>query len=86
MRHVLIFVLIASIIMVFVIAHHFPRILAHYPTLQEMNWTVREWLGMDTPRSLSLSEKGLKETEKILRKESLADEEVAEEALMEYHE
>jgi hypothetical protein len=86
MRYVLIFVLAASIIMVFVFAHHFPRILAHYPILQEINWTVRAWLGMDSPLSSSLSDRKLKETEKMLRKESAPKEGGAEEELAEYYE
>ena len=86
MRYVLIFILIASLVMVFIFADHFPRFLAHYPRLQEMNWTFREWLGMDSPRSFSLSERKIKETEKILRKESPANEGVTEEDLAEYYE
>jgi hypothetical protein len=86
MRYILLFIVIASAVMVFVFADHFPRILAHYPTLQEANWTVREWLGMDTPRSSRVSERKLKETDRILREESSKKKGAAEGGLSEYHE
>ena len=86
MRYVFLFILIASLIMVFIFADHFPRFLAHYPRLQEMNWTIRAWLGMDSPRPYSLSERKIKETEKILQKESPPKQAVAEEDLAEYDE
>jgi hypothetical protein len=85
MRYILIFVLVATAIMVFIFADHFPRVLAHYPILQEANWTVRAWLGMDSPRSSSMSERKLRETEKILQKESPKEKEVSEEDLAEYY-
>ena len=86
MRYVLIFILVASAVMVFIFADHFPGFLSHYPRLQEANWTVRSWLGMESPHSSRLSERKLKETEKILRRESQAREEVTEHDLGVYEE
>jgi len=86
MRYVLIFVIIASVVMILLLSDMFPGFLAHHPRLQEANWTVREWVGLDTPRSPSLSERHLKETDKMLRQESSAKKEVTEEDLGEYHE
>ena len=86
MRYVVIFVIIASVVMILLLSDMFPGFLAHHPRLQEANWTVREWLGMDTPRSLHISETHLKETDKILRRESSAEKEVTEEDLEEYYE
>jgi hypothetical protein len=51
-----------------------------------VNWTVRAWMGMDSPRSSRLSEKKLEETDQILRKASPAKGEVTEEDLEEYWE
>ena len=86
MRYILLFVLIASAVMVFILADQFPRVLAHYPTLQEANWTVREWLGMDTPRASGFSERNLEETDRILREESSKKTGATEGGLSEYHE
>ena len=86
MRYVLIFVVIVCAVMVFIFSYHFPGFLSHYPRLQEANWTVREWLGMYTPRSGSLSEKHMEETDQILRKESSTNREVTEDDLGEYYE
>ena len=86
MRYVLIFVVIAAVIMVFLLSDMFPGFLAHHPGLQEANWTVREWMGLDTPRSPGLSERHLKETDKILRQESSAKKKVTDEDLEEYYE
>lgn len=85
MRYIVVFLLVAAIVMVFIFADHFPGVLSHYPRIQEMNWTVRAWLGMDSHRPSSLSKQGLKETEKILRKETGANSEVDGENLAEYH-
>ena len=86
MRYVLVFVLIASVVMAFILADHFPGFLAQYPRLEEANWTVRSWLGMANPGSSRLSERKLRETEQILRKESPARKEVTEQDLREYWE
>jgi hypothetical protein len=86
MRYVLIFVIIASVIMTLLLSDMFPGFLAHHPRLQEANWTVRELLGLDTPRSPRLSERHLKETDRMLRQESSAKKEVTEEDLGEYYE
>jgi hypothetical protein len=86
MRYIVLFVLIASAVMVFILADHFPRVLAHYPVLQEANWTVREWLGMDTPRASDVSERNLEETDRILRQESSKKTGAIEGGLSEYHE
>ena len=86
MRYVLIFVIIASVVMILLLSDMFPGLLAHHPRLQEANWTVREWVGLDTPRSPRLSEGHLKETDKMLRQESSAKKEVTEEDLGEWHE
>jgi hypothetical protein len=86
MRYVLIFVIIAAVIMVAFLSDMFPGFLAHHPRLQEVNWTVREWVGLDTPRSPGLSERHLKETERILRQESSTKKEVTDEDLKEYYE
>jgi hypothetical protein len=86
MRYVLIFIIISAVIMVFLLSDMFPGFLAHHPRLQEANWTVRELLRMDTPRSPHLSERHLRETDKILRQESSAKKEVTDEDLGEYYE
>lgn len=86
MRYVLLFILVASVLMAFILADHFPGFLAHYPRLREANWTVRSWLGMESPRSSRLSERGLKETDRILRQESAARKEVTADDLGEYRE
>ena len=88
MRYVLVLVLVlmASVVMAFILADQFPGFLAHYPRLQEANWTVRAWLGMESPRSSRLSERELKETEQILRQESPARQEVTAQDLGEYWE
>lgn len=86
MRYVLVFVLVASIVMAFIFADHFPGLLADYPRLQEANRTARSWLGMENPASSRLSERKLKETEQILRKEAPPKVEVTEEDLKEYYE
>jgi len=86
MRYVLIFVIIASVVMVLLLSDMFPGFLANHPRLQEANWTVREWVGLDTPRFPHLSDRHLKETDRILRQESSAKQEVTEEDLGEYHE
>ena len=86
MRYVLIFVIVSAVIMVFLLSDMFPGFLAHHPELQEANWTVREWLGLDTPRGPHLSERHLKETDKILRQESSAKKEVTDKDLEEYYE
>ena len=86
MRYVLIFVIVSAVIMVFLLSDLFPGFLAHHPVLQEANWTVREWMGLDTPRSPGLSERHLKETDKILRQESSAKKKVTDEDLEEYYE
>jgi hypothetical protein len=86
MRYVLIFVIIASAVLVFLLSDMFPGFLAHHPRLQEANWTVREWVGLYTPRSPSLSERHMKETDKILRQESSKKNQVTDEDLEEYHE
>ena len=86
MRYVLVFVLVASVVMAFIFADQFPGFFAKYPRLQEANWTVRSWVGMTSPRSSSLSERKLKETEQILRQESPSTREVTEQDLREYRE
>jgi hypothetical protein len=86
MRYVAIFVIIATVVMILLLSDMFPGFLAHHPRLQEANWTVREWVGMDTSRSHHLSERHLRETDKILRQESSAKKEVTDEDLEEYHE
>ena len=86
MRYVLVFVLVASIVMAFIFADHFPELLADYPRLEEANRTVRSWLGMENPASSRLSERKLRETEQILRKESSSRQRVSEEDLKEYYE
>ncbi len=86
MRYVLVFVLVASVVMTFIFADHFPGFLAVYHRLQEANWTVRSWVGMASPRSSQLSERKLKETEQILREESPAKKKVTEQDLEEYQE
>ncbi len=86
MRYVLVLVLVGSVTMAFIFADHFPGFLAHYPRLQEANWTVRSWLGMGSPVSSHLSERKLEETEQILRQESQKEEEVTEQDLREYRE
>ena len=86
MRYVIVFVLMASAVMAFILADQFPGFLAHYPRLQEANWTVRSWLGMESPVSSRLSERKLKETDQILRQESQEKEEVTEQDLREYWE
>ena len=86
MRYILLFVLIASAITVFILADYFPRLLEHYPMLQEANWTVREWLGMETPRSSGLSEQNLEEADRILREESSKKTGAIERGLSDYHE
>ena len=86
MRYVLVLVLVASVMMAFIFADQFPGFLAHYPRLQEANWTVRSWLGMRNPGSSRLSERKWEETEQILRQESPAKKEVTEQDLREYQE
>jgi hypothetical protein len=86
MRYVLVFIVVASILMAFILADQFPGFLAHYPRLQEANWTVRSWIGMDSPHSSRLSEKELKETDRILRRESSSRKEVKVKKLGEYDE
>ena len=86
MRYVLIFILVASIVMAFILADQFPGVLAQYPRLQEANWTVRSWLGMASPHASRLSERMFKETEQILKQESPAENEVNEQDLSEYEE
>jgi hypothetical protein len=86
MRYVLIFILVASIVMAFILADHFPGFLSHYPRLQEANWAVRAWLGMESPRSSRLSDRKLQETERILRKESAEKGQITEKDLKEYPE
>jgi hypothetical protein len=86
MRYVLFFVLIASVVMAFILADHFPGFLAKYPMLEEANWTVRSWLGMESPGPSRLSDRKLRETEQILRKESPGRKEVTEQDLGEYRE
>ena len=86
MRYVLIFILVASAVMVFIFADHFPGFLSHYPRLQEANWTVRSWLGMTSPYSSRLSDRKLRETEQILRQESPERKGVTEQDLGEYEE
>ena len=84
MRYVLFFILVASVVMAFILADHFPGFLAEYPMLEEANWTVRSWLGLESPGISRLSDRNLRETEQILRKESPAREEVTEQDLGEY--
>jgi len=86
MRYVLVFLLVATVIMAFIFADQFPGLLSHYPRLQEANWTVRGWLGMERSRSSPLSEQDLKETERILRKQVPAKNEMTGQDLQEYHE
>ncbi len=86
MRYVLIFIILAAAVMTFIFVDHFPGLLAHYPRLQEANGTVRSWLGMDSPRSSGLTDKGLEETDRILRKASSEKGEVTEADLEEYWE
>jgi len=86
MRYVLVFVLMASVVMAFIFADHFPGVLAKYPRLQEANWTARSWLGMSSPGSSRLLERKLKETEQMLRKESPARKGITEQDLREYQE
>jgi hypothetical protein len=54
--------------------------------LEEANWTVRSWLGMESPGPSRLSDRKLRETEQILRKESPGRKEVTEQDLGEYRE
>lgn len=86
MRYVIIFVIVATAVMTFIFADHFPGFLAHYPRLQEANWTVRAWMGMDSPHSSRLTEKKLQETDQILRQASPTKGEVTEKDLEEYRE
>ena len=86
MRYVLVFVLLATVMMAFIFADHFPGFLSHYPRLQEANWTVRDWLGMDSPRSSPLSEQNLKETERMLGKQVPTKHEINGQDLQDYHE
>jgi hypothetical protein len=86
MRYILLFLIIATVVMVFVFADQFPRFLAHYPMLQEANWTVREWMGMDTPRPSRLSDRKLQETDRILREQSSKKRGPTKLDLSEYHE
>ena len=86
MRYVLIFLLVAAAVMGFILADQFPETLSHYPWLQETNWTVRAWLGMESPYSSRVSEQSLKETEKILQKEGPAKGDRAGHSLQDYHE
>jgi hypothetical protein len=86
MRYVLVFVLVASVVMAFIFADQFPGVLADYPRLQEANWTVRSWLGMESSGISRLSERELKKTEQILRQESSAKKEAAKQDLREYRE
>ena len=86
MRYILIFLIVASIVMIFIFADYFPRFLAHYPRLQEANWTVRAWLGMESPHSSRISERKMRETEQILKEQSAAKKQVTDEDLAEYHE
>ena len=86
MRYVVFFVLIASVVMAFILADHFPGFLAEYPMLEEANWTVRSWLGLESPGPTRLSNRNLRETEQILRKESSARKQVTEQDLGEYGE
>lgn len=86
MRNVLVFILVASAVTAFIFADHFPGFLSHYPRLQQANWTVRSWLGMPSPHTSRLSDRKLKETERILRQESPAKKEVTEQGLREYEE
>jgi len=86
MRDVLFFVLVASVVMAFILADHFPGFLAKYPMLEEANWTVRSWLGMVSPRPSRLSDRKLRETQQILRKQSPARKEITEQDLGEYEE
>jgi hypothetical protein len=86
MRYVLVFILVASAVMAFIFADHFPGFLSHYPRLQQANWTVRSWLGMPSPRTSRMSDRKLRETERILRQESQAKKEVTQQDLKEYEE
>ncbi len=86
MRYVLVFLLVATVVMAFIFADQFPGFLSHYPRLQEANWTVRGWLGMESPRSSGLSEGNLKETERILRKQVPDRDEITGQGLQDYHE
>ena len=86
MRYVLVFVLVASVVMAFILADQFPGVLADYPMLQQANRTVRSWFGMESPGLSRLSERDLKETEQILRQGSPAKQKVTEQDLREYRE
>lgn len=85
MRYILLFLLIATLVMVFVFADQFPRALARYPRLQEANWVVREWMGLETSRSPRPSEGPLRETDRILRKETSGKKEEKEPDLADYY-
>jgi len=85
MRYVLLFLLIASLVMVFVFADHFPGLLARYPRLQELSGTLRGWLDIENGSSSGLSEQKLKETDLILRKETSTKRPETEPDLPEYH-
>ena len=86
MRYVLVFVLMASVVMAFILADQFPGFLANYPRLEEANRTVRSWLGMASPGFSRLSERELKKTEQILRQELSVRQKVTEQDLKEYRE
>lgn len=86
MRFVLIFILVATVLMAFIFADAFPGLLTRYPRLQQANWTVRAWLGMESPHASGLSEERLMETEKILRRHAPEKAPVKEKDLQEYRE
>lgn len=86
MRYVLIFILVATVVMAFILADTFPGLLARYPRLQEANWTLRAWLGVESPHDSGLSEKGWIETEQILRGHASEKAAVKEKDLQEYRE
>jgi hypothetical protein len=86
MRYVLIFILMATVVMAFIFADTFPGLLARYPRLQEANRTVRAWLGMESPYASGLSEEGLIETDRILRRHAPSKDPVNEQDLQEYRE
>lgn len=86
MRYAVIFILLASVVMAFIFADQFPQFLAHYPRLQEANWTVRSWLGMKNPRGPRRLERELKETGRILQQTSPVTKQITEQDLEEYQE
>ncbi len=86
MRYVLIFILVATVVLGFVFVDQFPHLLAHYPRLQEANWKIRSWLGMECPPSSRVLRRELQETGQLLREESPGKKKITEQDLQEYQE